>query len=95
MNQKSYEQSLKKASRGAKKPMLQAGPVARPTNNSARKGTKPNSRSQQEEKSLKSVAAKPKALPHRYKTQMCKMFAEGKKCEFGQNCNFAHGEHQL
>ena len=34
-------------------------------------------------------------LPHKFKTQMCRNFANGLTCPFGKNCNYAHGEEQL
>ena len=51
-----------------------------------------SAKSLNEEKSPKSDSDRPKVLPHRYKTQMCKAYEKGLKCEFGQACNFAHGE---
>ena len=83
MNQASAH---KKSSR-SRKPQ-QAGPVKQTWK------SKP-AKSQCEEKSVKSSSAKPKAFPHRYKTQMCKAYEQGQTCPFGHNCNFAHGERQL
>jgi hypothetical protein len=29
------------------------------------------------------------------KTEMCQYYIDGRECPWGQNCNFAHGEHEL
>ena len=31
----------------------------------------------------------------KYKTAICRNFGAGMPCKFGDNCNFAHGEHEL
>ena len=61
-------QNYKKSSR-AMKPR-QAGPIKQAWK------SKP-AKSQSVEKSFKSTSANPKALPHRYKTQMCKAYEQG------------------
>ena len=33
--------------------------------------------------------------PHKYKTVLCKFWAKGYKCPFGNECNYAHGQNQL
>lgn len=33
--------------------------------------------------------------PHKYKTVLCKFWAKGQKCPFGNDCNYAHGHNQL
>jgi hypothetical protein len=33
--------------------------------------------------------------PHKYKTVLCKFWAKGYKCPFGNECNYAHGENQM
>lgn len=35
------------------------------------------------------------AKPDTYKTVMCQAWLESMKCAFGENCKFAHGEHEL
>uniref|UniRef100_A0A1I7SX94 Zinc finger protein n=1 Tax=Bursaphelenchus xylophilus TaxID=6326 RepID=A0A1I7SX94_BURXY len=35
------------------------------------------------------------AKPDTYKTVMCQAWLESMKCSFGENCKFAHGEHEL
>jgi len=35
------------------------------------------------------------AMPHKYKTTLCKHFKESKTCPFGDNCNYAHGDAEL
>lgn len=34
-------------------------------------------------------------LPDSYKTVMCQAWLEASMCSFGENCRFAHGEHEL
>lgn len=34
-------------------------------------------------------------LPDSYKTVMCQAWLEAAMCSFGENCRFAHGEHEL
>lgn len=34
-------------------------------------------------------------LPDTYKTVMCQAWLEASQCSFGENCRFAHGEHEL
>jgi len=42
-----------------------------------------------------SVAKETEPLPHKYKTEMCRMYAKGLPCSFGKKCNYAHGEAEL
>lgn len=49
-------------------------------------------KSQPEIQAGRPVTTSPKVMPHRYKTQMCKNFENGNSCQFGQRCNYAHGE---
>ena len=32
---------------------------------------------------------------HKFRTMLCKTWKEGKVCQFGDRCSFAHGEHML
>ena len=34
-------------------------------------------------------------MPHKYKTEMCRNVMQGKECQFGKNCNYAHSEKEL
>ena len=86
MNHNQASSAHKKPSRSRK--LQQAGPVRLSWKSKAAK-------SQCEEAIAKSNSTKPKAMPHRYKTEMCKKYMEGQTCPFGDKCNFAHGERQL
>eukprot|EP00997_Jenningsia_sp_PLL12_P007390 NODE_4015_length_706_cov_57.937595_g3339_i1.p2 GENE.NODE_4015_length_706_cov_57.937595_g3339_i1~~NODE_4015_length_706_cov_57.937595_g3339_i1.p2 ORF type:complete len:129 (+),score=27.12 NODE_4015_length_706_cov_57.937595_g3339_i1:210-596(+) len=41
------------------------------------------------------VGLAPKIQPERYKTKMCANLQQQGFCRFGDNCAFAHGEHEL
>ena len=37
----------------------------------------------------------PKTNPLKHKTELCKTFSEMGYCNYGENCRFAHGKHEL
>ena len=41
------------------------------------------------------VGEKPDPSNPLWRTRLCKQFAAGKRCPYGDECGFAHGEHQL